>query len=106
MKERVDKERKAQGLGVEEECKIEVKAAVEGAYGQVRKLDLYDGVLIVAGGSGISFAVAHLLQVIQDAKAGRPHPRYFSIIWMVKSRRKSPYLSHHHPHQSTQLTRS
>lgn len=49
MKERVDKERKAQGLGVEAECKIEVKAAVEGPYGQARPLDLYDGVLIVAG---------------------------------------------------------
>lgn len=49
MKNRVDKERKALGLAVDEECKIEVKAAVEGPYGQVRKLDLYDGVLIVAG---------------------------------------------------------
>jgi predicted ferric reductase len=49
MKKQVDKERKAQGLGVEEECKIEVKAAVEGPYGHVRKMDMYDGVLVVAG---------------------------------------------------------
>jgi predicted ferric reductase len=51
MKQAVDKERKALGLGVEEECKIEVKAAVEGPYGYVRKLDMYDGVLVVAGKS-------------------------------------------------------
>jgi len=44
----------------------------------------------MSGGSGISFAVSHLLQVIRDAKAGKPHPRQFSIIWMVKSRRMSP----------------
>jgi hypothetical protein len=47
----------------------------------------------MVGGSGVSFAVSHLLQVIRDAKAGKPHPRQFSIIWMVKSRRMSlPYL--------------
>lgn len=51
MKKQVDKERKAQGLGVDEECKIEVKAAVEGPYGHVRKMDMYDGVLVVAGNS-------------------------------------------------------
>jgi hypothetical protein len=45
--------------------------------------------MLISGGSGISFAVAHLLQVIKDAKEGKPHPRYFSIIWMVKSRRES-----------------
>jgi len=44
---------------------------------------------LIVGGSGVSFAVSHLLQVIRDAKAGKPHPRQFSIIWMVKSRRKS-----------------
>lgn len=49
MKKTVDKERKAQGLGVEEECKIEVKAAVEGPYGHVRTMDMYDAVLVVAG---------------------------------------------------------
>jgi hypothetical protein len=107
MKKQVDKERKAQGLGVEDECNIEVKAAVEGPYGHVRTMDMYDGVLVVAGeskydlwrgelivgGSGVSFAVSHLLQVIRDAKAGKPHPRQFSIIWMVKSRRMcSPCL--------------
>lgn len=53
MKQQVDKERKAQGLGVEDECKIEVKAAVEGPYGHVRTMDMYDGVLVVAGMSHI-----------------------------------------------------
>jgi ferric-chelate reductase len=51
MKKQVDKERKAQGLGVEDECNIEVKAAVEGPYGHVRTMDMYDGVLVVAGRS-------------------------------------------------------
>ena len=49
MKEAVDKARKAEGLKVDEECKIEVKAAVEGPYGESRDLSREDGVLIVAG---------------------------------------------------------
>lgn len=51
MKEQVDKERKARGLGVEEECKIEVKAAVEGPYGESTDMTHYNGVVIIAGES-------------------------------------------------------
>lgn len=51
MKDAVDKERKAQGLGVDEECSIDVPAALEGPYGEVRGMDMYDGVIIVAGES-------------------------------------------------------
>jgi hypothetical protein len=49
MKEAVDNERKAQGLGVDEECSIDVPAAIEGPYGQIRRMGIYDGVVIVAG---------------------------------------------------------
>ena len=49
MKEQVDKERKARGLGVEDECQIQVKAAVEGPYGGSKDMSRYDGVLILAG---------------------------------------------------------
>jgi hypothetical protein len=106
MKEAVDNERKAQGLGVDEECSIDVPAAIEGPYGQIRRMGIYDGVVIVAGeltsvpdeqealliagGSGISFAVSHMLQAIRDAKDGKPHPKEIKIIWMVKSRRRLP----------------
>lgn len=51
MKDAVDKERKAQGLGIDEECSIVVPGAVEGPYGEMRRMDMYDGVIIVAGES-------------------------------------------------------
>lgn len=70
MKDRVDAERKAQGLGVDEECKIRVKAAVEGPYGQVRKLDLYDGVLIVAGQSSPLMLLICLIEKARENMLG------------------------------------
>ena len=51
MKEEVDKERKAQGLGVDKECKVQVKAAVEGPYGEGADLSRYNGVVIISGES-------------------------------------------------------
>ena len=86
MKERVDEERKALGLGLDDECSIQVKAAVEGPYGGKRSLSSYEAVLILAGGSGVSFAISHLLQIIEEAKAGRSRIKNVQIVWMVKSK--------------------
>lgn len=52
MKEQMDKERKVRGLGVEEACKIEVKAAVEGPYGESIDMSRYNAVVIIAGEFG------------------------------------------------------
>ena len=77
-----------------------VPAAVEGPYGVGRELGGYDTVLLIAGeshfeyavltsgGSGISFALAHLLQIVRDAKLGKGRVRDVRIIWMCKSRRE------------------
>lgn len=90
MKDKVDEERKARGLGVEDgdEVGVEVKGVVEGPYGIGRDLSRFNGVLILAGGSGISFAVAHLLQIVKDAREGRTRVSHVKVVWMVKSRRK------------------
>ncbi|ORY35674.1 ferric reductase like transmembrane component-domain-containing protein [Naematelia encephala] len=93
MKEAVDTERKAQGLGVEEHCKISVKAAVEGPYGEARDLRRFDSVLILAGGSGISQATSNLLQIIREAREGTTQVKSVQIIWMVKSRLHLNWIS-------------
>ncbi|KAI9637640.1 uncharacterized protein MKK02DRAFT_7981, partial [Dioszegia hungarica] len=65
-----------------------VQGRVEGPYGGSGCLRGVDGVVIFAGGSGISFAVAHLLQIAADAKAGKTACRHANVIWMVKSKRE------------------
>ena len=42
------------------------------------------------GGSGVSFAISHLLQIIRDARDGKSRVRTVRIVWMVKSRRMFP----------------
>lgn len=93
MKDAVDAERKARGLGVEEHVKIEVPAAVEGPYATVDSKKGFDGVLILAGGSGISYALSHLLQVIREAREGKTKVKRIRIIWMVKSRLHLSWVS-------------
>lgn len=93
MKDRVDAERKAQGLGVEEECQIKVKAAVEGPYGHVRKLDLYDGVVVVAGMSRdpvpLNRPSPSSLRGESDVGRGRADTRCRWIRYLIR-RRPSP----------------
>jgi len=49
MKNWVDKERKAQGLGIEEHCSIQVKGAVDGPYGRGGDKSHFDALLVLAG---------------------------------------------------------
>lgn len=49
MKLNVDKERKTRGLDVDGECKVEVKAAVEGPYGGTTDMSRYNGIVIISG---------------------------------------------------------
>ncbi|WVQ79682.1 hypothetical protein IAT38_001782 [Cryptococcus sp. DSM 104549] len=102
LKDRVDAEQRALGLGLDEGCEVAVRAGVEGPYGVKSDLEGYDGIVLFAGGSGVSFAVAHLLQVMRDVKAGRSKVRFVNIVWMVTSRLHldwiTPLLAPHLPH--------
>ncbi|ODN90700.1 hypothetical protein L198_06016 [Cryptococcus wingfieldii CBS 7118] len=84
--------------GMEKQA-VGVRAAVEGPYGPRNEVREYDGVLIFAGGSGISFGVATLLQIIRDAKKGKSRVKHVTIVWMVTSRLHldwiTPLLSPH-----------
>jgi len=95
MKDKVDEERKARGLGIEEgeDVGINVMGVVEGPYGIGRDLSRFNGVLILAGGSGISFAVAHLLQIIREAREGKSKVSHVKVVWMVKSRLHLNWIS-------------
>ncbi|WWD19282.1 hypothetical protein CI109_103740 [Kwoniella shandongensis] len=86
MKDTVDAARKEKGLGMEEKFEVEVKAAVDGPYGEKAHLRDYDGILIFAGGSGVSFALSHLLEVLREIREGKSRVKFISVVWMVTSR--------------------
>ncbi|WVQ72001.1 hypothetical protein IAR50_001545 [Cryptococcus sp. DSM 104548] len=85
--------------GIENQTTVDVRAAVEGPYGPRHEVGEYDGVLMFVGGSGVSFAVATLLQTIQDVKKGKSRLKHITIVWMVTSRLHldwiTPLLSPH-----------
>ncbi|WVQ95167.1 hypothetical protein IAU59_002261 [Kwoniella sp. CBS 9459] len=93
MKDRVDEVRKERGLTLEADCDVEVQAAVEGPYGVKSDMRGYEGLLMFSGGSGISFAVANLLQTLREIREGKSKVRFISIVWMVKSRLHLDWIS-------------
>ncbi|WWC63559.1 uncharacterized protein I303_106163 [Kwoniella dejecticola CBS 10117] len=86
MKDKIDAEKKAKGLAIDDRLDVEVTAAVEGPYGEKSDMSGYEGVLMFSGGSGISFAVSNLLQILREIREGRSRVKFISIVWMVKSR--------------------
>ncbi|WWD02129.1 hypothetical protein V865_000167 [Kwoniella europaea PYCC6329] len=86
MKDKIDEVRKDQGLAIDDKLDVEVSAAVEGPYGEKSDLRGYEGVLMFSGGSGISFAVSNLLQILSEIRQGTSRVKFISIVWMVKSR--------------------
>ncbi|OCF32660.1 hypothetical protein I316_05581 [Kwoniella heveanensis BCC8398] len=93
MKERVDEARKERNLALEADCEVEVQAAVEGPYGVKSDLRGYEGILMFSGGSGISFAVANLLQTLREIREGKSRVKFISVVWMVKSRLHLDWIS-------------
>ncbi|WVW85359.1 hypothetical protein I302_107397 [Kwoniella bestiolae CBS 10118] len=86
MKDKIDEVRKERGLAIDDKLDVEVSAAVEGPYGEKSDMRGYEGVLMFSGGSGISFAVSNLLQILSEIRQGTSRVRFISIVWMVKSR--------------------
>ncbi|WRT68633.1 uncharacterized protein IL334_005611 [Kwoniella shivajii] len=93
MKDKVDEVRKEKGLAVDDHVDVEVSAAVEGPYGVKSNFTGYEGILMFAGGSGVSFAVANLIQILREIREGRSRVKFISIIWMVKSRLHLDWIS-------------
>ncbi|KAH0606914.1 uncharacterized protein H6S33_002902 [Morchella sextelata] len=60
-------------------------AYLDGPYGGLsRKLEAFETVLMIAGGSGITPIVAHLQHLVQKIKKGEALTRDIRIVWTVK----------------------
>lgn len=58
---------------------------LDGPYGGMqRSLDAFDNVVLVAGGSGITALVSHLLDLVKRMRDGKAVTRKIQIIWAVK----------------------
>ena len=58
---------------------------LDGPYGGMqRSLDSFDNVVLVAGGSGITALVSHLLDLVKRMRDGKAVTRKIQIIWAVK----------------------
>ncbi|RPD73308.1 hypothetical protein L226DRAFT_107589 [Lentinus tigrinus ALCF2SS1-7] len=62
------------------------RVLLDGPYGGVEaKLDAYDRVLLLAGGSGVTFVVPLLLDIVRGSKSGKTMCRAVQIVWAVRS---------------------
>lgn len=64
---------------------VSYRAYLDGPYGGLsRKLEAFETVLMVAGGSGITPIVAHLQHLASKIREGEALTRDIRIIWTVK----------------------
>ncbi|KAL1409230.1 ferric-chelate reductase Frp1 [Vanrija albida] len=65
--------------------KSRTRCLVEGPYGTVHALHHYDTIVLVAGGTGVSFATALLLDVAAAARRGESAVSAVHLVWNVRA---------------------
>lgn len=64
---------------------VSLRAFLDGPYGGLsRKLEAFETVLMIAGGSGITPIVGHLQHLVQKVRNGEALTRDIRIVWTVK----------------------
>ncbi|KAK8193649.1 ferric reductase NAD binding domain-containing protein [Phyllosticta capitalensis] len=61
------------------------RAFVDGPYGGMqRRLEAFDDVVLIAGGSGVTAVVSHLLDLIKRMRDGKAVTKSVKVIWALK----------------------
>lgn len=61
------------------------RAFLDGPYGGMnRSLDSFDNVVLIAGGSGITALVSHVLDLVKRMRDGKAVTRKIQIVWAIK----------------------
>jgi len=68
--------------GNAQECRF--RTHIEGPYGTPPRLDHYDSVLLVAGGTGVAYTLAHLLELVHAGNEGRSAVSAIRFVWNVR----------------------
>lgn len=61
-----------------------VRTHIEGPYGLAQNLNHFDSVLLVAGGTGITFALSHFLSILKDAREDSTAVQRLHLVWNVR----------------------
>ncbi|WVF69269.1 hypothetical protein IAT40_004045 [Kwoniella sp. CBS 6097] len=57
---------------------------LEGPYGYAHNLDSYSTVLLVSGGTGVTFVLGHFLQILASIRAGRSVVKKLHLVWHIR----------------------
>ncbi|WRT67595.1 uncharacterized protein IL334_004567 [Kwoniella shivajii] len=57
---------------------------IEGPYGYAHSLDSYSTVLLLAGGTGVTFVSGHFLQILQNVKKGKSAVKKLHLVWHIR----------------------
>ncbi|KAK5243435.1 hypothetical protein LTS06_010798, partial [Exophiala xenobiotica] len=63
---------------------VNPKALIEGPYGERSPLHLYENVVLIVGGTGLSGALPYLLDHIRRAAIGETRTRHITLVWCAK----------------------
>lgn len=63
---------------------LRVRVLLEGPYGTPARLDHFDDVLFIAGGSGITTVLPYLRMFFEDQKQSQPPPPNVRLVWVVR----------------------
>ncbi|WWC95890.1 hypothetical protein V866_002757 [Kwoniella sp. B9012] len=57
---------------------------IEGPYGYPHSLDSYSTVLLLAGGTGVTFVLGHFLQILQNLRKGKSAVKKLHLVWHIR----------------------
>ncbi|KAK4973900.1 hypothetical protein LTR42_005890 [Elasticomyces elasticus] len=63
-----------------------LRAAIEGPYGHMPNIATTDKLVLIAGGSGVTFAMSLALHWTKQARLHSPQPSTVEFVWAVRSR--------------------
>ncbi|KAF5361182.1 hypothetical protein D9758_009046 [Tetrapyrgos nigripes] len=64
-----------------------IKVFVDGPYGQRNDLSGYDNVVLIAGGTGVTYTLPMLLDIVEGARAGKRNCKRVVFVWAVRDAR-------------------
>ena len=63
---------------------MELGSFIEGPYGVAHDFNHFDTVILVAGGTGITFGCSHLLSIIHASREGKSAVSHARLVWNVR----------------------
>lgn len=76
-----------------ESDKQEINCYLDGPYGTPDDYNHYAGVILLAGGTGVTHALSHFLSIIKAAREGRSAVASVRLVWNVRSASSAAWIA-------------